>query len=128
MALAPEEVIPVDQKSEETLFVKLSWNKKDFAPLPPEVLAALREQEDSPEWQKPLKAKIKNVKSPAWNTTKQEVKGIKSSHSSSKSHQTSANIVTPSVKKSLELNGLGFIRKPNMRRSQKSSSDSWDYQ
>nr|4DOW_A Chain A, Origin recognition complex subunit 1 [Mus musculus]4DOW_B Chain B, Origin recognition complex subunit 1 [Mus musculus] len=36
VALAPEEVIPVDQKSEETLFVKLSWNKKDFAPLPPE--------------------------------------------------------------------------------------------
>ncbi|XP_021056138.1 origin recognition complex subunit 1 [Mus pahari] len=127
VALAPEEVIPVNQKSEETLFVKLSWNKKDFAPLPPEVLAALKEQEDSPECQKPLKAKIKNVKSPAWNRTEQEVKGIKSSHSTSKSHQT-PNTVTPSAKKSLELDGLGFTRKPNMRRSQKSSCDSLDYQ
>nr|BAE24817.1 unnamed protein product [Mus musculus] len=128
VALAPEEVIPVDQKSEETLFVKLSWNKKDFAPLPPEVLAALREQEDSPEWQKPLKAKIKNVKSPARNTTEQEVKGIKSNHSTSKFHQTPANIVIPNAKKSLELDGLGFTRKPNTRWSKKSSCDSLDYQ
>ncbi|XP_028643103.1 origin recognition complex subunit 1 [Grammomys surdaster] len=128
VALAPEEVIPVSQKSEETLFVKLSWNQKNFAPLPPEVLAALRRLEDSPECQKPLEAKIKNVKSPSRNTTEQEVKGIESNHSISKSHQTPAHTVTPNAKKSLELNGLGFTRKSNMSLSQKISCDSLDSQ
>ncbi|XP_052032920.1 origin recognition complex subunit 1 [Apodemus sylvaticus] len=128
MALAPEEVMPVNQKSEEALFVKLSWNKKNFVPLSPEVLAALRKLEDSPECQTPTEPKVKNVKSPSWNTTEQEVKRIESSHSTSKSHQTPAHTITPSAKKSLELNGLGFTRKPNMRLSPKSLCDSLDSQ
>ncbi|GAB1288731.1 Origin recognition complex subunit 1 [Apodemus speciosus] len=128
VVLAPEEVIPVNQKSEEALFVKLSWNKKKFAPLSPEVLAALRKLEDSPECQTPTEAKIKNVKSPSWNTTEQEVKRTESSHSTSKSHQTPAHTVTPSAKKSLELDGLGFTRKPNMRLSHKSLCDSLNSQ
>lgn len=105
VALDPEELIPMNQKSEETLFVKLPWNKKDFVSLPLEVIAALRKLEDIPKCQRPLKAKIKNVKSPARNTTEQEVKGIKSNHSTSKFHQTPANIVIPNAKKSLELDG-----------------------
>lgn len=105
MALAPDEVIPMDQKSEETLFVKLSWNKKKFEPLSPEVLAALKKQEDSPECHKPLEAKMKRVKSPSWNTTEQVVKRIESSHSTSKSYQMPAHPVSPSARKLLEPNG-----------------------
>nr|XP_034359168.1 origin recognition complex subunit 1 isoform X2 [Arvicanthis niloticus] len=126
VALAPEEVIPVSQKSEETLFVKLSWNQKNFAPLPPEVLTALRRLEDGSECQKPLEAEIKDVKSPSWNTTEQEVKGIESSRSTSKSHQTPAHTVTPNAKKLLELDG--FTRKSSMRLSQKILCDSLDSQ
>ncbi|OBS60532.1 hypothetical protein A6R68_08339, partial [Neotoma lepida] len=100
VALAPDEVIPMGQKSEDTLFVKLSWNKKKFEPLSAEVLEALKKLEDSPKCRKPLEAKIKNVKSPSWNTTEQVVKRIESS----------------------------FPRKPNMRLSQKILCDSLDSQ
>lgn len=103
MALAPEDEIPVNQKSEETLFVKLSWNKKNFAPLPPEELAALRRLE----CQKPLEAKTKSVKSPSWSTAEQEVKRIESSHSTSRSYQDPAHTVTPNAMKSLECGGKG---------------------
>lgn len=82
VALAPDEVLPMDQKSEETLFVKLSWNTKNFEPLPPEVLSALRKLEDSPECQKP-----------------------KSCHSTSRSCQTPAPPMSPNAKKLLELDG-----------------------
>ncbi|XP_059110660.1 origin recognition complex subunit 1 [Peromyscus eremicus] len=126
VALAPDEVIPMDQKSEETLFVKLSWNKKKFEPLSPEVFAALKKQEDSPKCRKPLEAKIKKRKSPSWNTAEQVVKRIESSHSTSKSCQMPAHPVSPSARKRLELNG--FPRKPNMRLSQKILCDSLDSQ
>lgn len=125
VALAPDEVIPMDQKSEETLFVKLSWNTKKFEPLSPELLAALNKLEDSPKCQKPLEAKIKNVKNP-WNTT--ELKRIESSHSTSKTCQTSAHPVSPNARKRLELSDLGIPRKPNMRLSKKTLSDSLDSQ
>ncbi|KAM7324565.1 hypothetical protein ACRRTK_016870 [Alexandromys fortis] len=105
VALAPDEVLPMDQNSEETLFVKLSWNTKNFEPLPPEVLSALKKLEDSPECQKP-----------------------KSRHSTSRSCQTPAPPVSPNAKKLLELDGLGFPRKPNMRLSQKISCDSLEPQ
>lgn len=72
----------MDQNSEETLFVKLSWNTKNFEPLPPEVLSALKKLEDSPECQKP-----------------------KSRHSTSRSCQTPAPPVSPNAKKLLELDG-----------------------
>ncbi|XP_038190347.1 origin recognition complex subunit 1 [Arvicola amphibius] len=101
VALAPDEVLPMDQKSEETLFVKLSWNTKNFEPLSPEVLSALNKLEDSPECQKP-----------------------KSRHSTSRS----AHPVSPSAKKLPELDGLGFPRKPNVRLSQKISCDSLESQ
>ncbi|EDL90399.1 origin recognition complex, subunit 1-like (S.cereviaiae), isoform CRA_c [Rattus norvegicus] len=122
VALAPEDEIPVNQKSEETLFVKLSWNKKNFAPLPPEELAALRRLE----CQKPLEAKTKSVKSPSWSTAEQEVKRIESSHSTSRSYQDPAHTVTPNAMKSLECGG--FTRKPNMRLSRKILCDSLDSQ
>ncbi|XP_075802977.1 origin recognition complex subunit 1 [Microtus pennsylvanicus] len=105
VALAPGEVLPMDQMSEETLFVKLSWNTKNFEPLPLEVLSALKKLEDSPECQKP-----------------------KSRHSTSKSCQTPAPPVSPNAKKLLEFDGLGFPRKPNMRLSQKISCDSLEPQ
>lgn len=122
VALAPEDEIPVNQKSEETLFVKLSWNKKNFAPLPPEELAALRRLE----CQEPSEAKTKSVKSPSWNTAEQEVKRIESSHSTSRSYQAPAHTVTPNAMKSLECGG--FTRKPNMRLSRKILCDSLDSQ
>ncbi|CAO2588425.1 Origin recognition complex subunit 1 [Lemmus lemmus] len=92
----------MDQKSEETLFVKLSWNTKNFEPLSPEVLSALKKLEDSSECQKP-----------------------KSRHSTSRSCQTPAHPVSPNAKKLLKLNG--FPRKPNMKLSQ-ISCDSLDSQ
>ncbi|XP_051027399.1 origin recognition complex subunit 1 [Acomys russatus] len=128
VALGPDEVIPMHQKSEETLFVKLSWNKKTFRPLAPEVLAALRKPVDTPKCQKPLKAEIKSVKSRPCNTTEQVVKRIESSHSTSKSHQTLVHPVTPKARKTLELGGLSFSGKPNMRLSQKILRDSSDPQ
>lgn len=82
MALAPDEVIPMDQKNEETLFVKLSWNTKNFEPLSPEVLSALKKLEDSPEYQKP-----------------------RSRYSTSRSCQAPAHPVSPSARKLLELDG-----------------------
>lgn len=72
----------MDQKSEETLFVKLSWNTRNFEPLSPEVLSALKKLEDSPECQKP-----------------------KSRHSTSRSCQTPAHPVSPNAKKLLKLDG-----------------------
>ncbi|XP_027297947.1 origin recognition complex subunit 1 isoform X1 [Cricetulus griseus] len=128
VALAPDEVIPMDQKSEDTLFVKLSWNTKNFEPLSPEVLAALKKLEDSPKCQKPLEGKSKNVKNPSWNATEQMVKRIESSHSTSKSCQTSAHPVSPNARKPLELSDSDIPRKPNMRLSQKILCDSLDSQ
>lgn len=85
--------------------MKLSWNTKNFEPLSPEVLAALKKLEDSPKCQKPLEGKSKNVKNPSWNATEQMVKRIESSHSTSKSCQTSAHPVSPNARKPLELSG-----------------------
>lgn len=72
----------MDQKSEETLFVKLSWNTKNFEPLSPEVLSALKKLEDSPEYQKP-----------------------RSRYSTSRSCQTPSHPVSPSARKLLEFDG-----------------------
>ncbi|XP_051044383.1 origin recognition complex subunit 1 [Phodopus roborovskii] len=119
VALAPDEAIPMNQKSEETLFVKLSWNTKKFEPLSPEILAALKKLEDSPKCQKPLKAKIKNVKSPSWDATEQMDKRIESNHSTSKYCQIPAHPVSPNA---------SIPRKPNMRLSQKILCDSLDSQ
>ncbi|XP_021516290.1 origin recognition complex subunit 1 isoform X2 [Meriones unguiculatus] len=126
VALAPDEVIPMDQKNEGTLFVKLSWNKKRFTPLAPEVLAALGKLEDSPDCKKPLEAKIKNLKRRPWTTTQQVLKRIKSSHSTSKSHETPVHPVAPNSSKPVELGG--FPRKPNTRLSRKILCDSLDSQ
>uniref|UniRef100_A0A8C0ZNV3 Origin recognition complex subunit 1 n=1 Tax=Castor canadensis TaxID=51338 RepID=A0A8C0ZNV3_CASCN len=106
VALAPEEVFPVDLKHEETLFVKLSWNEKKFKPLSPELFAELQKlQKGSPKYQKPVEAKTMKVESPSLTTAKHVVKRIESSHSASKSHQTPAHPVTPNARKRLELGG-----------------------
>ncbi|KAL1776566.1 origin recognition complex subunit 1 [Sigmodon hispidus] len=128
VALAPDEVIPMGQESEETMFVKLSWNGKKFKPLSPEVLAELKKLKDSPECRERLGAKIKDIESPSWNRTKQVLKRLESNHSASKSCQIPAHPVSPNARKLLELNGLGFPRKPNLRLSQKILYDSLDSQ
>ncbi|XP_042637592.1 origin recognition complex subunit 1 [Orycteropus afer afer] len=107
VALAPDEMIPVDLKNEKTLFVKLSWNEKKFTPLPPELFAELNKlQEISPRCQKPMETKTKSIESPPWTTTEPAVKRIESRHCASKSCQTPTHSVTPRARKKLELSSL----------------------
>uniref|UniRef100_A0A8D2DH70 Origin recognition complex subunit 1 n=1 Tax=Sciurus vulgaris TaxID=55149 RepID=A0A8D2DH70_SCIVU len=127
VALAPDEVIPVDLKNEKIFFVKLSWNEKKFRPLSPELFAELEKlQESSPKCQKSVEAMTKNIESPAWTTTEQVVKRIESSHSASKSRQTPTHPVVPTARKRLELGSLGFPRTPNTKISQPTSRASLD--
>ncbi|KAM5266228.1 origin recognition complex subunit 1 [Hipposideros larvatus] len=117
IALAPDAVIPTDLKNEKTLFVKLSWNEKEFRPLSPELFAELDKlQEGSPRCQKPVGAKTKSTESPSWTTAENMVKRIESRHSTSKSHQTPIHPVTPRARKRLELGS--FPRTPNTKISQ----------
>ncbi|KAM7098321.1 origin recognition complex subunit 1 isoform 3-T6 [Molossus nigricans] len=104
VALAPDEVLPTDLKNEKTLFVKLSWNEKNFKPLSPELFAELDKlQEGSPRCQKPMEAKSNSIESPSWTTAKHVVKRIELRHSTSKSHQIPTHPVTPRARKRLEL-------------------------
>uniref|UniRef100_A0A4W2DIN5 Origin recognition complex subunit 1 n=1 Tax=Bos indicus x Bos taurus TaxID=30522 RepID=A0A4W2DIN5_BOBOX len=113
VALAPDEVMPIDLKNKKTFFVKLSWNEKKFKPLPPEVFAQLNKlQEDNHRYQKPMQAKTKSAESPSWTTTEHAVKRIESRHSTSKSRHTASHPVTPRARKRLELSNLGFPRIP----------------
>uniref|UniRef100_G1LRU6 Origin recognition complex subunit 1 n=1 Tax=Ailuropoda melanoleuca TaxID=9646 RepID=G1LRU6_AILME len=108
VALGPDEVIPVDLKNEQTLFVKLSWNEKTFRPLSPELFAEFDQpQEGSPRCQKPVGAKTKGLGSPTWTTAEHVIKRIESRHSNSKSRRTPSHPVTPKAKKRLELSRLG---------------------
>lgn len=121
--LAPDAVIPMDLKNEKTLFVKLSWNEKEFRPLSPELFAELDKlQEGSPRCQKPVGAKTKSTESPSWTTAEHVVKRIETRHSTSKSHQTPIHPVTPRARKRLELGS--FPRTPNTKISQKSWTSS----
>ncbi|KAM6172769.1 origin recognition complex subunit 1 isoform 2-T2 [Erethizon dorsatum] len=114
VALAPDEVIPVDLKNEKTFFVKLSWNEKTFRPLPPEAFAEFDKlQEDSPKCQKP---RTKNAESPSWHTTESVVKRTESRHSASKSCQI------PTARKKLELGS----KTPDAKISQQTSCASLD--
>ncbi|XP_004774516.1 origin recognition complex subunit 1 [Mustela putorius furo] len=120
VALGPDEVIPVDVRNEETLFVKLSWNEKTFRPLSPELFAEFdRPQESSPRCQKPVGAKTKGLGSPSSTTAEHAIKRIESRHSTSKFRQTPSHLVTPKAKKRLELGG--FPRTPSTRISQQNS-------
>uniref|UniRef100_A0A8C3VUH6 Origin recognition complex subunit 1 n=1 Tax=Catagonus wagneri TaxID=51154 RepID=A0A8C3VUH6_9CETA len=123
LALAPDEVIPMDLKNEKTFFVKLSWNEKIFKPLSPELLAQWDKlQEGKRRCQKPVAGKNKSIESPSWTTGEHEVKRIESRHSTSKSRQTPSHPVTPRARKRLELNNLGFPRTRNARMSQQTPS------
>eukprot|EP00069_Balaena_mysticetus_P016650 bmy_09988T0 len=120
VALAPDEVIPMDLKNEKTFFVKLSWNEKKFKPLPPELFAQLDKlQEGNPRCQKSMEAKTKSTESPSWTTAERVVKRIESRHSTSKSRQTPSHPVTPRARKRLELSS--FPRTHNTRISQQTS-------
>ncbi|XP_069843326.1 origin recognition complex subunit 1 [Dipodomys merriami] len=120
VALAADEIFPVDLKHEKTLFVKLSWNEKNFKPLSLELLAELKKlQGVNSICQKPLEAKTMTQESPSLTTAEHVVKRIESSHSSSKSRQTPTHPVTPNARKRLELNDCP--RTPNTRISQQTS-------
>ncbi|XP_057600456.1 origin recognition complex subunit 1 isoform X2 [Hippopotamus amphibius kiboko] len=120
IALAPDEVIPMDLRNEKTFFVKLSWNEKKFKPLPPELFAQLDKlQEGNPRCQKSMEAKTKSTESPSWTTAEHAVKRIESRHSTSKSRQTPSHPVTPRARKRLELSNSP--RTPNTRISQQTS-------
>ncbi|KAB0391769.1 hypothetical protein E2I00_003781 [Balaenoptera physalus] len=120
VALAPDEVIPMDLKNEKTFFVKLSWNEKKFKPLPPELFAQLGKlQEGNPRCQKSVEDKAKSTESPSWTTAERVVKRIESRHSTSKSRQTPSHPVTPRARKRLELSS--FPRTHNTRISQQTS-------
>ncbi|XP_069934609.1 origin recognition complex subunit 1 isoform X2 [Oryctolagus cuniculus] len=122
VALAPDEVLPMDLKNEKTFFVKLSWNEKSFKPLSPELFAELdKPKEGSPKCQKPIEAKTKGVESPSSATTEQVVKRIELRHSASKSRQT-PRAVTPTARKRLELGSVPGMA--NTRNSQQPSCDS----
>ncbi|KAL2772543.1 origin recognition complex subunit 1 isoform 2 [Daubentonia madagascariensis] len=121
VALAPDEVVPMDLKDEKILFVKLSWNEKKFRPLSKELFAELDKLQGSPKYQKPVGAKTKSIESPSWTPAEHVVKRIESRHSASKSRQTSTHPVTPRARKKLELGSLGFPRTPNTRMSQQTS-------
>ncbi|XP_055259994.1 origin recognition complex subunit 1 isoform X1 [Moschus berezovskii] len=125
VALAPDEVIPVDLKNEKTFFVRLSWNEKKFKPLPPEVFAQLNKlQEDNHRYLKSMEAKTKSTESPSWTTTEHAVKRIESRHSTSKSRHAASHPVTPRARKRLELSS--FPRTPPTRISQATSCASLD--
>uniref|UniRef100_A0A8D1IS53 Origin recognition complex subunit 1 n=1 Tax=Sus scrofa TaxID=9823 RepID=A0A8D1IS53_PIG len=127
LALAPDEVIPMDLKNEKTFFVKLSWNEKIFKPLSPELVAQWDErQEGKHRCQKSVADKTKSTESPSWTTAKHEVKRIESKHSTSKSRQTPSHPVTPRARKKLELNSKCFPRTRHTRISQQTSSASLD--
>ncbi|KAM7098320.1 origin recognition complex subunit 1 isoform 2-T5 [Molossus nigricans] len=125
VALAPDEVLPTDLKNEKTLFVKLSWNEKNFKPLSPELFAELDKlQEGSPRCQKPMEAKSNSIESPSWTTAKHVVKRIELRHSTSKSHQIPTHPVTPRARKRLELSS--FPMTPNSGISHQTSCTSLD--
>ncbi|KAF6110458.1 origin recognition complex subunit 1 [Phyllostomus discolor] len=125
VALAPDELLPKNMKNEKTFFVKLSWNKKNFRPLSPDLLADLDKlQEGSPRCWKPMEAKINSIESPSWTAAECVVKSIESRHSTSKSHQTRTHPVTPRARKRLELGS--FPMPPNTRISQQKSQASLD--
>ncbi|XP_054428366.1 origin recognition complex subunit 1 [Pteronotus mesoamericanus] len=110
VALAPDEMLPMDLKNEKTLFVKLSWNEKNFRPLSPELFAELDKlQEGSPRCWKPVEAKTNSIESPSWTTAERMVRRIESRHSTSKSHQTPTHPVTPRARKRLELGRFPMI-------------------
>uniref|UniRef100_H0V4L6 Origin recognition complex subunit 1 n=1 Tax=Cavia porcellus TaxID=10141 RepID=H0V4L6_CAVPO len=118
VALAPDEVIPVGLKNEETFFVKLSWNEKKFKPLSPELFAVFdRRQEDRSKYQKPS---TKNAESPSCHTADSVVKRTESRHSASKSCHI------PSAGKKLELDSKCFPRIPASKIAQKTSCASLD--
>lgn len=112
MALAPDEVLPMNLKNEKTFFVKLSWNEKNFRPLSPELLADLDKlQEGSPRCRKPMEAKTNSIERPSWTAAERVLKSIELRHSTSKSHQTCTHPVTPKARKKLELGskcGVGY--------------------
>ncbi|XP_006839833.1 PREDICTED: origin recognition complex subunit 1 [Chrysochloris asiatica] len=123
IALAPDEMIPMGLKYENTFFVKLSWNEKKFRPLSPELLAELDKlQESSPRCQKPVGAKTKNTESPPWTTTEQADKRVESRHHASKSCQTPTHSITPRARKRLELGSLP--KTPNYGTSQEKTCTS----
>ncbi|XP_077701042.1 origin recognition complex subunit 1 isoform X3 [Canis aureus] len=129
VALGPDEVIPMDLKNEETLFVKLSWNEKTFRPLSSELFAEFDKlRECSPRCQKPVGAKTKAVRSPSW-TRAEHIKRIESRHSTSKSRPTPSHPATPRAKKRLELSALktpqktGEIHSSCARNDKKASPD-----
>ncbi|XP_037014230.2 origin recognition complex subunit 1 [Artibeus jamaicensis] len=125
LALAPDEVLPMNLKNEKTFFVKLSWNEKNFRPLPPELLADLDKlQEGSPRCWKPMEAKTNSTESPSWTSAECVVRSIESRHSISKSHQTRTRTVTPRARKRLELGS--FPATPNTGISQQKSRASLD--
>ncbi|XP_004679068.1 PREDICTED: origin recognition complex subunit 1 [Condylura cristata] len=125
VALAPDEVMPVDLKNEKTFFVKLSWNKKTFIPLSPDLFAELDKlQEGSPRCQKLTGTKSKGIEIPSWIASQRVVKSIESKHSASKCRHTASHPVTPRARKKLELNSL--LRTPNTRNSQQTSGTSGD--
>ncbi|XP_072628208.1 origin recognition complex subunit 1 isoform X3 [Canis lupus baileyi] len=130
VALGPDEVIPMDLKNEETLFVKLSWNEKTFRPLSSELFAEFDKlRECSPRCQKPVGAKTKAVRSPSWTRAEHDIKRIESRHSTSKSRPTPSHPATPRAKKRLELSALktpqktGEIHSSCARNDKKASPD-----
>ncbi|XP_058159572.1 origin recognition complex subunit 1 isoform X2 [Dasypus novemcinctus] len=125
VALAPDEVIPINLKNEKTLFVKLSWNEKKFRPLSPELFAELDKlRGGSPRCHKPMENRIKSIESPSRTTAENVVKRIESRHSTSKSRQTSNHPVTPRARKRLELSS--FSQTTNTRIFQQTSCTSSD--
>ncbi|XP_054994309.1 origin recognition complex subunit 1 [Sorex araneus] len=124
IALAPDEKIPKDLKNEETFFVKLSWNEKNFRPLSPEVFAEWSKvQEGSPRYQMHRRDRSKGSESP-WRTAEHTAIRIESRHSTSKSRQTPTHPVTPQARKKLELGSLH--QTPNSRNSKQISWTSLD--
>ncbi|KAM5320175.1 origin recognition complex subunit 1 isoform 1-T6 [Glossophaga mutica] len=125
VALAPDELLPMNLKNEKTFFVKLSWNEKNFRPLSPELVADLDKlQEGSPRCWKPMEAKTNSIESPSWTTAECVVKSIELRHSTSKSHQTRTRPVTPRARKRLELGSSPMT--PNTGISQQKSRASLD--
>ncbi|KAG8518951.1 Origin recognition complex subunit 1 [Galemys pyrenaicus] len=124
VALAPDDVMPVDLKNEKTFFVRLSWNEKKFIPLSPELFAELDKlQQGSPGCQKLMGTKTKVTES-SWITAQHVAKSIESRHSTSKCRQTPTHSVTPRARKKLELDSLP--RTPNKRNSQQTLGTSLD--
>nr|XP_055198134.1 origin recognition complex subunit 1 isoform X3 [Nyctereutes procyonoides] len=130
VALGPDEVIPMDLKNEETLFVKLSWNEKTFRPLSSELFTEFDKlRECSPRCQKPVGAKTKAIRSPSWTRAEHDIKRIESRHCTSKSRPTPSHPATPRAKKRLELSALktpqktGEIHSSCARNDKKASPD-----